>query len=270
MTAVHADDKGRSCRRLFVLLVMILAGCATPPRPPAYSLYEHRRLSVLAFDNYSMDPSLAREIQDAIIADLVDLNAVPVSEGHQVQMCIGDQNVSQMMPEQLAVLARKLNSDVIMVGAVQSYTESLDASAPERRTGDHDDHWGYYRKHRIKFNVTVKLVDAVSGRPLWAKRVKSKRANREWLDLPDRNADHETREQTAAAMSQAAPDASASGNGADADAPLLYEVDAALAELRQEAIHKAVQAITRDFKGRGGWTPVTQPIASSQSTSETW
>lgn len=73
-------------------LAAVATACTMNPRPPAFNLYERKRLVVLPFENATPGASLGRALQDAVPAGLVQLKAVPVAEEGEVMRFVKQQH----------------------------------------------------------------------------------------------------------------------------------------------------------------------------------
>lgn len=179
-------------RKPFLALALLaVAGCASTPEPPAYSLYNHEALAVLPFENLTQDPGLAQELQDAFLARLVQLSAVPVIEGAPVATLMAGEGADPASLQQDAAarsaIARQLDSDVVLVGSVTSYSEGLSEGSPRRvKVGFSSDRhqWGYYRSRTVQVMASIRLIDTASGRILWVKNAEGSSGRRHWVELP--------------------------------------------------------------------------------------
>ncbi|NIV53970.1 MAG: hypothetical protein GWN53_19220 [Gammaproteobacteria bacterium] len=172
-------------------MLILTAGCASTPKPPAYSLYDHDALAVLPFQNLTQDPGLAQELQDAFLARLVQLNAVPVIEGGRVSALVAREDADpaslQHDAAARAAIARQLESDVLLVGSVTSYSEGLSEGSPRRvKVAFSSDRyrWGFYENRTVQVMASIKLIDTATGRILWVKNAQGSSGRRHWVALP--------------------------------------------------------------------------------------
>lgn len=174
----------------FILLAVFLAGCTVKPRPPLFSLYGRQKLVVLPVQNSTHDPALGGTVQDGIIGGLVRLNAVPIAEESAVSALIAKQRATNMALEQDDNLRKKivdsLKADVIMVGAVSSYTEDKREEEPQRLVTNYKNKtykWGYNDTVTVTTMATVKIIDANTGNILWVRQARGQGLYRRWKDL---------------------------------------------------------------------------------------
>lgn len=184
-----------SVRRWFPLILLVLgmtamSGCFKPTGP-AFSLYGHSGLIILPFENISPDQALGPEIQDGVSADLLKLNALPISEGGQVADYLDNLSIDNMNVQSNTSLRKKLSrqfkGDLLMAGTVEGYTESTFDRAPQRILVDFNSKtykWGYYTVKQVVVTATIKLVDAASGNLVWLKKANGTGSQQLWNDLP--------------------------------------------------------------------------------------
>ena len=241
-------------RSLIPALFLLLAGCATAPKPPAFNLYERARLAVLPFANSTVDPALAEAIRDGVLAGLYGLNAVPVEKASPVE---GD---PEKDPGALKRLAEALKCDVIMTGSVTTYTEETVREEPKRIRSSYrrsEYKWGYGDTGGVKLEVTVSLVDTLSGKVLWTRKTEAESHVSRWVDLPWPG---EKTDPPAGGWDAMRAE---SGNAArpETKAPV-YPDDKNVSRAREIAIAQAVRDVLEDFTGRGGWQPVPRTASS--------
>lgn len=175
---------------LLALGVTAFSGCFKPTGP-AFSLYGHSGLIVLPFENTSPDQALGPEIQDGVSADLLKLNALPISERGQVADYLENLSVDNMNVQSNSTLRKKLSKqfkgDLLMTGTVEGYTESTFDRAPQRILADFNSKtykWGFYTVQQVVVTATLKLVDAASGNLVWLKKASGTGSQQLWNDLP--------------------------------------------------------------------------------------
>jgi len=238
---------------LIPAFLLLLAGCATAPKPPAFNLYERSRLAVAPFANSTADPVLAGVVQDGILAGLAGLNAVPIEKA------VPDGGNLEKDPSVRKRLAEILKCDVIMTGSVYIYVEDVAREEPKRiRSSYHHNEykWGYGDTGGVKLEATVRLFDAASGKMLWTRKTEAESHVSRWVDLPWPG------EKTG--PPEAGWDAMRSENDGKAshDAKALaYTYDKNVSRARELAIAQAVREILEDFTGRGGWQPVHRTVS---------
>lgn len=183
---------GMPNRILLLCTALAMAGCAAKPRPPAFNLYKHQRLVVLPFENLTQDPALGAAIQDDLLVGLVRLNAVPVAEQAQVasmiqKLALHDSGVQQGEAQLRQRIADVFKCDLIMVGTISAYLESVVEEEPKRikKSYKHKTFkWGYRDTASTNISMTVKLIDATTGNLLWIRKAPGAGKVSRWVDLP--------------------------------------------------------------------------------------
>jgi hypothetical protein len=183
--------RSRSPFVILMLAVMLAAGCASTPKPPAYSLYGHRGLTVLPFRNLTRDPGLGPQLRAEMLAQLVRLHAVPIVEGERVSALMrglqGDGTSVEDDDDVRAAIARRFDSDLILIGAVTAYSEGQSEGSPRRiKVAFSSDHyrWGFYEARSVEVVASIKLIDASTGELLWVNNARGYSSRRNWVDLP--------------------------------------------------------------------------------------
>jgi hypothetical protein len=177
-------------RAIFALIFAVFwAGCgAFQPRPPAFSLYDRQRLVVLPFENLTQDSALAKTIQDDVIGGLVRLQACPIAAQDDVAAQIEKMGPGAGTLEDNSArkkIAERFKSDTIMVGTVNSYSESVGEEQPRRlKQRDGTYRWGYADISKVNIGATVKLIDAGTGNILWVRKATGEGTTQRWTDLP--------------------------------------------------------------------------------------
>jgi hypothetical protein len=330
----------RASAFILPVLILLLTGCQVTPTPPAFSLYGHKGIILLPFDNLSQDGALGQEVQDGVTSQLVALNAAPVFEEGPVSDYLnslkGNDTDPRSNPTVMKKLAKRFKGDLLMTCNVESYTESIQDQPPQRVMVDYKTKaykWGYSTVQQVKVTATARLIDVASGNIAWMKQAYGAGQVQNWNDLPypgekeyapgegwdtwrkrskdhgdddhgdrqgderdgkarkdrayDRNDDQgrqngdrrddgrggynngpsntvvnvtiqnnntNSQQQNQTANATANADAS-TGSPSAAPAPLLYQTNATVANLRQAAIARTVGWLTDDFRGHGGWYP---------------
>lgn len=247
--------------------VVFAAGCASTPVPPAYNLYNLKKIAVVPFENSTKDPLLGKVMQEEMLGKIVSLNAVTVIDANQVASylksikaapadVITDDAVRQK------VFAR-YKCDLILTGSCEGYQEFLKDEAPKRVTDSqtNQSEWGFYTNRKVVVDAICKLSDADGG-VAWMQKGNGYSWNNTWNPLPipgnvamsddlgkfidlanlvkNRVMNKEDKEPLAI-----------DGNP---DGAHIYPKSTMFAGLRGKAISECVNSMVRDFRGYNGWT----------------
>ncbi len=189
-------------------------------------------------------------------------------------------------------LAKHFKGDLLLTCNVETYTESIQDNPPQRVMVDYKDKtykWGFNTVQQVKVTATAKLIDVANGNIAWMKQAYGTGQVQNWTDLSypgdrdaapaegwdgwrkknhdhdrddrgDRHGDDRDRSNGGKTVininiqnnqpQNQDPNAAPAG-----PAPLLYQNNATIANLRQAAIARTVGWLTDDFKGHGGWYP---------------
>jgi len=171
-----------------VLSVLLPACGLFKPVPPVYNLYGHQGLVLLPFANDSQDPALGHQVQDELAGQILRLNALPISEQGEVSRFLAVEAAGNAAadPNFRKRVALRFNSDLVMEGSVESYTESIEDKDPERMITDSKTgaaKWGYYTVRQVGVAAVAKIFDASTGNLLWEKRSRGNGNQQRWHDL---------------------------------------------------------------------------------------
>lgn len=143
---------------------------------------------ILPFANLTQDPALAKTVQDDVIGGLVRLQACPIAAQDDVaaqieKLGLGSEGLAD--GDLRKRLAQRFECDTIMVGALNSYSESVKEEPPSRlKQRDGSFRWGYADVSTVSIDATVKIMDANTGNILWVRKAAGNGATRRWVDLP--------------------------------------------------------------------------------------
>jgi TolB-like protein len=242
-----------------------MAACATKPRPPVYNLWSHARVAVLPFANASRDPALAGEVRDAVVAELKRLDAVAVADAP------GTSPAGSASPWADAAwragVAAATGCDLLLVGSVANYGESLKSEEPKRVKSrlSYGSRWGWADLGTAHLDAVLRLVDAKTGAVVWSRAVPGDGKQGRWTELGWPGDTSSAPAEGWDALKAAAAPAPAAA-GADG---LLRGVEPLVTAARADAIAEVVRTVASDFVGRDGWEPPARPSAPAAAPAAT-
>lgn len=268
-----AKDRFSAALNFFLLAAtaLIFNGCAEDkPVPPVFNLYGYQRIAVVPFDDQTQDPVLARDVQEEITDQVVNLGAVPVVQAAQVTAFLQGMNAdpaSVLTDENLRQqLVRKFKCDLLLLGAATGYNEFLQDTAPEQNGNQ----YGFYTKRKVVVNASAKLIDPVSGNLLWAEKNQGWSRTSTWNPLP---VPVEVRIASQLGVLGGLAnlvrsrvldpgDVEPASLDVEPSATLIYPKSHYFVKLRQNAIYQTISGIVCDFQGRNNWVPTANVNAN--------
>ncbi|MEK7477600.1 MAG: hypothetical protein AAB152_18415 [Candidatus Coatesbacteria bacterium] len=241
----------------WLLVPVVLAACATKPRPPVYNLWGHARVAVVQFSNASQDAALAGEVRDAVVAELKRLDAVPVADAPSPSAGSASPWTDA---DWRRGIAEATGCDLLLVGSVANYRESLAAEEPKRVKSrlSYGSRWGWADLGTAHLDCVLRLVDAKTGAVVWSRAVPGDGKQGRWTELGwPGDTSSAPAEGWDALKAAAAPPPPAPG----ADG-LLRGVEPLVTAARADAIAEVIRTVSSDFVGRDGWEPPSRPSAA--------
>ncbi len=167
---------------LLAAALLLVSGCAQRERimlPPAVDLGDTQRLTVVYWENYTLDPGLSLELERSLVQHLDQY--YHVADPYDVESTLYRLGVRRGMPmtRDLAVeIGSVLDADLIVAGEVQYFFEDVRQSAPQREepfppgTG-----YQWYVNHTTSTSVVIRgrVIQVDDGEVVFTEEVEGRK-----------------------------------------------------------------------------------------------